>query len=107
MTDYDRWLEQPYQEQAERDDGIESLLEQILEEDEYSPTNAEAFLEAIAEGCLEEHSDKLQAALNDPAVGHAKLGTVVYNAVYDYWLEKAKEEAVRRYDNQDRDGGDY
>jgi hypothetical protein len=105
MSDYDRWLQQPYEDAAERAAAIDSIVEEILDEEEFNPANAETFLEAICEGCLEDFADKLQVALDDPKPGHAELGKVIYNAVYDYWQKRAEDEAVRRYDN--RDGGDF
>ena len=109
MTDYDRWLEQPYHEAAERSAAIEAMIEDVLAEDEYSPTNVETFFEAINDGCLEPLSDKLQAALKDDEVGFGKLGSVIYNAVYDFCYKRAEDEAARRYNEGlgDRDGGDY
>lgn len=111
MTDYDRWLEQPYQEAAERDDAIEQLVEQVLEEEEFDPTNVETFFEAINDGCLEPLADKLQAALKDPNVGHAALGKVIYDAVYEYCYDRAEKEAAERYNSglggRDEDDGDF
>ena len=107
MVDYDRWLEQPYQEQADRSAAIEAMVEDVLKEEEYDPTNVETFFEAINDGCLEPLSDKLQAALSDPEPGFAKLGAVIYDAVYDYCYKRADDEAARRYNEGYQDGGDY
>jgi hypothetical protein len=110
MTDYDRWLEQPYQEAAERDEAIERLVEEVLEEDEYDPTNADTFLQAIDDAVLYGIKEELAKALKDPNVGHAALGKVIYDAVYDYCYKQADNEAARRYNEGlggDDDGGDY
>lgn len=111
MTDYDRWLEQPYQEQAERDDAIEHLTEQVLEEKEFDPTNVDTFLAAIDDAVLYGAKDKIAQALKDPNPGHAALGNVIYEAVYQYWYSQAEEEAANRYNQGlgggDEDGGDF
>ena len=111
MTDYDRWLEQPYQEQAERDDAIDAIVEEVLKEDDFDPTNVDTFLQAIDDATLYEVQEKLAEALKDPEPGFAKLGSVIYNAVYDYCHRQAESEAVKRYNDgligDDRDGGDY
>lgn len=109
MTDYDRWLEQPYQEQAARDDAIEQLVEQVLQEEEYDPTHADTFLQAIDDAVLYAVKEKLALALKDPTPGHAALGKVIYDAVYDYCYNQADNEAARRYNEGlgDQDGGDY
>lgn len=111
MTDYDRWLEQPYQEAAERSAAIEALVEEVLDEDEFNPMNVTTFLSAIDDAVLHGVKEKLQVALADPEVGHAQLGKVIYDAVYDYCYDQADNEAARRYneglDGGDRDGGDY
>ena len=111
MTDYDRWLEQPYQEQAARDDAIEHEIERVLQEEEYDPTNADTFLNAVDDAVLYGVMEKLAAALKDPTPGHAALGKVIYDAVYEYCYTQAESEAVRRYNEGlgggDQDGGDY
>lgn len=111
MTDYDRWLEQPYQEQAERDDAIDAIVEEVLQEPEFDPTNADTFLQAIDDATLYEVQEKLAEALKDPEPGFAKLGSVIYNAVYEYCHRNAENEAVKRYNDgwtrDDRDGGDF
>ena len=71
MTDYDRWLEQPYQEQAERDDAIDAIVEEVLQEPEFDPTNADTFLQAIDDATLYEVQEELAKALKDPEPGFA------------------------------------
>ena len=111
MTDYDRWLEQPYQEAAERDDAIEQLTEEVLAEEEYDPTNADTFLSAIDDAVLYGVQEKIAQALKDPNPGFAALGAVIYEAVYQYCHSKAEEEAANRYNSGlgggDEDGGDF
>ena len=111
MTDYDRWLEQPYQEQAARDDAIDAMVEEVLKEDDFDPTNVDTFLQAIDDATLYEVQEKLAEALKDPEPGFAKLGAVIYNAVYEYCYRQAENEAVKRYNDGlgggDQDGGDY
>jgi len=99
MTDYDRWLEQPYQEQAARDDAIEFLVEQVLQEEEFDPTNPDTFLQAIDDATLYGVREKLAIALKDPNVGHAALGKVIYDAVYEHCYRKAEDEAANRYNS--------
>jgi hypothetical protein len=95
---YDQWLEQPYDERAKASASIEKMIEQVLDEPEFNPCNAHTFWEAIDGGVLATVPlNKFQAALENPEVGHAALGTVVFNAVYEWCYKQAENEAAKRY----------
>jgi len=111
MTDYDRWLEQPYQDKADRDDAIDAIVEDVLKESGFDPTNSETFLQAIDDAVLYSAVEKIEAALKSPKPHFAELGSAIYDAVYQYCYDMAEKEAVKRYDDglrgDDRDGGDF
>lgn len=94
MTVYDRWLEQPYQDEYERQDAIDELTEELLE-GECNPQNPSVFLEAINEGaCLstDEAYKELQAILHR-GHGYDDIGRLVWNAVSDYCADTARDRA--------------
>lgn len=96
MTDYDRWLEQPYQEAAERDDAIDEMVEALMQ-DECDPQNVDVFLDALANDCLAKTS--LDEALK---AGHEALGRVIADAVHAYCVTQAENLAVERYNQHGR-----
>lgn len=98
MTAYDRWLEQPYQEAAERDDAIDEMVESLMQ-DECDPQNVDVFLDALANECLEKIPLKLAEALK---AGHEALGRVIADAVRDYCVTQAENLAVERYNQHGR-----
>lgn len=106
MSDYDAWLERPYQEAADRDAAIEAMVQQVLTEPDFDPTLASNFLLAVENGALEKVQDRIAKALQEEVVGPA-LGAVVYLAVYDYFYDLADKEAAHRYNSGFRDGGDF
>lgn len=96
--DFDRWLEEPYDRRARESAAIEREIEQILNEPKFNPCNVHTFWEAIDGGVLANVPlKKFQLALESPEVGHAALGTVVFNAVYDWCYQQAENEAAKRY----------
>lgn len=98
--DYDRWLQQPYDEAAQRTAAIEQMIEDVLKEDEFNPLKAETFCTAISEGVIDDIPKAvLEEALNDPNPGFAKLGRLVYEAVYRWCYASADDEAAHRYNN--------
>lgn len=99
--DYDKWLQQPYDDRAKMSASIEKEIEVVLQEEKYNPLHWETFLTAVDEGALNEIPiQKLITALEDPAVGHSAIGTVVYNAVYDWCYKQAENEAAKRYNDR-------
>lgn len=98
MTAYDRWLEQPYQEAAERDDAIDEMAEALMK-DECNPQDVDVFLEALANECLEKIQPKLAEALKS---GHEALGRVIADAVYEYCANQADNLAAERYNQHGR-----
>lgn len=107
---YDDWLEQPYQEQAERDEAIDAEVERLLEDD-HNPLDVSNFIDAICDDCLASYEERLDEALTDPNPHFEALGRVLFDAVYAYWRNKAESLAAERYNSgmigDDRDGGDY
>jgi hypothetical protein len=97
--DYDRWLQQPYEDAANRSAAIEEMIEDVLQEDEFNPCNPNTFIDAILEGCLDGKEDAIKAALDNEEVGHAALGTVMYEAVYQFCYDRAEDEAAKRYND--------
>ena len=110
MTAYDRWLEQPYQEAAERGDAIDAEVERLLE-GECDPQNIDNFIEALANDCLEPVKEKLADAIQEGKSDFAEIGKIVWKAVYEYWRDHSDSLAAERYNQgligDDRDGGDY
>jgi hypothetical protein len=99
--DFDRWLEQPYDERAKASAAIEREIERILDEPAFNPSNVETFWEAIDGGVLANVSkDDFRKALESPEVGHNALGTLVFNAVYDWCYKQAENEAANRYNER-------
>lgn len=103
MTAYDRWLEKPYQDACAKQEAIEEVVEELLE-DECNPQNPSVFLEAINEGaCLT--SDHIHARLAEIlAKGHsyADIGELVYDAVVEYCESTAniRAESVIQFRNK-------
>lgn len=99
--DYDQWLQQPYVDAAARSAEIEAMVEDVLKEDEFNPLNSEVFCLALSEGVIDDIPDTvLTQALNDPEVGHAKLGKLMYEAVYRWCYKCAENEAAMRYNSR-------
>jgi hypothetical protein len=94
---YDQWLEQPYDERAKASASIEKMIEQVLDEPAFNPCHIQTFMDAVAEGALDDKRSELQNALLNPEVGHAALGNAVYNAIYDWCYQQAENEAAKRY----------
>jgi len=94
--DFDRWLQQPYDDRARASESIRQEIERILMEPEYNPCNVKTFIEGIENGALDDSRAALKSALESPEVGHAALGSVVFNAVYDWCYKQADNEAARR-----------
>jgi len=104
MSNYDRWLEQPYQEAAERGEAIDEEAERLLA-DECNPENIDNFFEAIGEECLEPVREKLADAIQEGKGDFAEIGKIVWQAVYEYWRNHADNLAADRY-NQGLIGDD-
>ena len=91
MTNYDRWLEKPYQDDCAREDEHNEVVEELLE-GECNPQNPDAFMEAINEGaCLsgKEFGESLKKIL-DKGHSYADLGELVWDAVSAYCNETAE-----------------
>jgi hypothetical protein len=103
MTAYDRWLEKPYQDACAKQEAIEEVVEELLQ-DECNPQNPSVFLEAINEGaCLD--NDFVHSRLAEIlAKGHsyADIGELVYDAVVEYCESTAntRAESVIKFRNK-------
>jgi hypothetical protein len=93
---YDDWLEQPYQEAAERDHAIEQEVERLLE-DEYDIKKFDVFVDAIANDCMHMAKTEIEQAL---ATGDKhRLGELIFDAVAEQLDHWAESEAADRYNN--------
>jgi len=93
---YDDWLEQPYQEAAERDHAIEQEVERLLE-DEYDIKKFDVFVDAIANDCMHMAKTEIEQAL---ATGDKhRLGELIFEAVAEQLDLWAENEAADRYNN--------
>ncbi len=108
MTDYDRWLEQPYQEAADRDDAIDAEVERLLS-DEYDIKKFDVFLDALANDCIHMAKTEIEQAL---ATGDKhRIGELIYDSVAEQLSHWAESDAAERFNQgligDDRDGGDF
>lgn len=93
MSNYDRWLEQPYNEQARQDEEFQELLDTLLET-EYNIDNFDNFMEAIQDECLYKQREAIEDALYTKDTH--QLGRIIYHSVLE-WLEvMATREAERQ-----------
>jgi len=87
---YDSWLEQPYQDQYDEDDKIDSRVEELMEED-YNPNDFNNFVESISEASkddIETIEDYLQRKEYD------KLGLKLWAICYERMEKQATNHAV-------------
>jgi len=96
MSNYDRWLEQPYQDKYDEEDAIDQEVEALLA-DEYDIKKFDVFMDAIANDALyaEEHQKAITKALQTG--DRLALGQAIFDAVavmLDSW---ANDHAVDRY----------
>lgn len=103
MTDYDRWLEAPYQEEQARLEAIDEVAEQLMET-ECNPHDVDVFLEAIDNACLHDpiFREKLAEAIKVGVSGHEKIGKVIWSAVYAHCTNEADSLAAERYNQRGR-----
>lgn len=101
MTDYDRWLEAPYQEAAAKQEAIDEVAEQLME-GECNPHDVDVFLDAIDNACLYEFREKLAEAIKVGVSGHEKIGKVIWSAVYAHCTATADALAAERYNQRGR-----
>lgn len=98
---YDTWLQKHYIEAYEKSNAIEQIIEEVLSEKDFDPTDRNNFLIAINDAVLDNIPEKrLQDVLDDPDVGFAVLGRMIYEAVYDYYYKQAENEAAHRYNSR-------
>lgn len=103
MTQYDRWLEQPFQETCAKQEAVDELVEELLN-GECNPQNLDTFMEAINEGaCLtgKEFGESLKKIL-DKGHSYADIGELVWDAVSVYCEETAelRAESIIKLRNQ-------
>ena len=94
---YDDWLEQPYQEAAERDEAIDAEVERLLE-GECNPHDAECFLGAIDDACLYSiPKEKIAEAIAIGVCGFEAIGKIVWQSVCEHLRAQAESIAADRY----------
>ena len=96
MSNYDRWLEQPYQERYAEEDAIDQEVEALLA-DEYDIKKFDVFMDAIANDAL--YADKYQKLITDALQtgDRLALGQAVFDAVAEMLDRWAEDHAVDRY----------
>lgn len=90
MSNYDRWLESPYDDQAKRDEQFNDLVENLLET-EYNIDNFDNFMEAIQDECLYAKRESIEDALYTKDTH--QLGRIIYHAVQEYLEAMATRDA--------------
>lgn len=96
MSNYDRWLEQPYQDKYAQDDAIDQEVEALLA-DEYDIKKFEVFMEAINNDCLYEEKVQKQITEALQTGDRLALGQAIFDAVAQKLDNWAENEAVDRY----------
>ena len=97
MTAYDRWLEAPYQEAAERDEAIDAEAERLLD-DEYDIKKFDVFVDALANDCIYMAKTEIEEAL---AKGDKhRLGELIFDSVSEQLNLWAETEAADRYNKR-------
>lgn len=90
MDRYDSWLEQPFQEQCEREAEFHEQVEELLD-GEYSIKNFANFTEALCDECLNDRQSEIEEALANHDT--KRLGQIIYGSVYQ-WLEVRAQREV-------------
>lgn len=96
MSNYDRWLEQPYQDKCNEEDAIDQEVEALLA-DEYDIKKFDVFMDAINNDCLykEPHLNQITEALKTG--DRLALGQAIFDAVSAQCDSWAEDHAVDRY----------
>jgi hypothetical protein len=84
---YDSWLEQPYQQQAQADDEFHEQLDELMRT-EYRIDNIDNFMEALNDEILYKKKAEIEDALANRDTH--QLGRIIYSEVLD-WLEVMAE----------------
>ena len=96
MSNYDRWLEQPYQDKYDEEDAIDQEVEALLA-DEYDIKKFDVFMDAIANDCLHDQKVKQQITEALQTGDRLALGQAIYDAVSEELESWATDHAVDRY----------
>jgi hypothetical protein len=100
---YDRWLETPYEDQAQYDDWIGERVNELMM-GVYNPYTAKNIVEAISEECLfskEGDIEQLADLMERREV--TMLGRMVFGRIIDYWERQAEEHAIEDWGKGNRD----
>ena len=84
---YDTWLEQPYEQQAQQDAEFQEQLDELLST-EYRIDNIDNFMEALQDEILYKKKEAIEDALYNKDTH--QLGRIIYSEVLD-WLEVMAE----------------
>lgn len=91
--DYDRWLEQPYQDECDKEEWIRCRTESLLEDD-YDPNAFDNFCEAISEASPDE-IETLQDYLEQREF--EKLGRALWCIALEKMEAQAEAQAIKDY----------
>jgi hypothetical protein len=100
---YDRWLEAPYQEQADYEDFLQGRVDELMM-GVYNPYTAKNIVEAIMEECLfskEGDIEQLADLMERREV--TMLGRMVFGRIVDYWERQAENQAIEDWAKGNRD----
>ena len=84
---YDAWLEQPYEQQAQQDAEFQEQLDELLNT-KYRIDNIDNFMEALQDEILYKKKEAIEDALYNKDTH--QLGRIIYSEVLD-WLEVMAE----------------
>lgn len=96
MSNYDRWLEQPYQDRYAEEDAIDQEVEALLA-DEYDIKKFDVFMDALNNDCLHQepfHQQIIDALQTGDRVA---LGQAIFDAVSKQCDSWAEDHAADRY----------
>ena len=100
---YDRWLESPYEEQAQYEDFLTERINELMM-GEYDPYKPENIVEAIYEDCLFTKDGDLEQFADLMAKREVTaLGRMVFGRIIDYWERQAENQAVEDWGKGNRD----
>ena len=99
MTAYDTWLERPFQENEDRLDRLNAMVERLLDTDQFCATHTKTFLNAIDDAVLWGIQNELRFVLQTKTtkgqVDYEGLGRLIMGAVERYVDSEAEVEAMR------------
>jgi hypothetical protein len=92
MSNYDAWLEQPFQNQVAKDELINQEAWQLLQTNKML-TSISSLCEAISEDILYKKQTELEEAMDN--LDYKKFGQIVLNLNFEYWEEFCTQQAIK------------